>query len=231
MRTQDHDHHSFIYTFISFSIVLYFLNTYRHREFRRRTQSAKDANNCWKCCLLLRILKVYRNEWSSGYIQYTSRGLNIQSTDSSFFPLFFLFLVVPLPACSAGDAIIICVHPSASADCHPMCVRMCATWAHIGVASFLPSLDMCRFCIYVCVCVGLYRWPIKEREKKGETAKKRVWLCVSVAIFLLQFVRSAEKNQYTERKRNETETHAVDEMKYCTTQKTRINFVIFRAFG
>jgi hypothetical protein len=53
--------------------------------------------------------------------------------------------------------------------------------------------------------VGLYRWPIKEeRKKKGETAKKRVWLRVSVAIFLfpfLQFVRSGEKNQYTERKK------------------------------
>ena len=33
-----------------------------------------------QCCLLLRILKVYRNERCSGYIQYTSRGLNIHST-------------------------------------------------------------------------------------------------------------------------------------------------------
>lgn len=41
----------------------------------------------------------------------------------------------------------------------------------------------------MCVCVcGFVSLAYKRGEKKGETAKKRVWLRVSVAIFLFFFL-------------------------------------------
>lgn len=63
--------------------------------------------------------------------------------------------------------------------------------AHIGVASFLPSLSylICAASGYVCVCVcvGLYRWPIKEERKKKERRPKSVCGCVCRLPFFFFF--------------------------------------------
>ena len=165
METQNH-FNLHVYFSHFHSSLLHFLPIGMWNLLRRNAGRQKENRkwNCWKCCLLLRILKVYRNEWSSGYIQYTSRGLNIQSTEFSFFLFsfllllllfFFFFRLVPL----ATPSSFVSIRPLrlTATQCAFVCVRL----GQIHTQGSLPLLvlDMCRFCInvyYMCVCVCVW---------------------------------------------------------------------------